>query len=295
MKLIILLIFLLFSISSFAAENIKLIVSSGVGGITHKYALKIAPIISKALDKNVVVEVKSGAEGYIAARYVNSIEDETVLLIGTPQRWENIKNVDKLSHLNDFNVVSYLGYIPSILVSHTSVEANNFIDLLMLGKEKKVSYGISANNPLRPALKKIIEKYSDPNNFAEITYKGGSSAIADLIGKHIDFAVSGIENISQFLEEGRLKALAIVSDYSVDGIKNLKDQNIFIEEEFKHYPNIFLWSNKSANEKEIDKIKNAVAEYLSSNESDNLKSEMYLLYDSKLASTPNQYLIRILK
>lgn len=289
-------VFLAFFSSISYSNEIKLVVSSGVGGITHKYALEIVPIISRATGKPVVIEIKAGAEGYIAANYVYSNKQkETVLLIGTPQRWTEISNKNRLSHSRDFITVSYLGYVPSILASSYNRSFDNVSEFLEFGKQNKVSYGISANNPLRPALKRLVETHSNPNNVLEITYKSGNGAVMDLVGNHIDVAVSGIENFDQFIQEKKLKALGIVSSKRQSNILTLSDQNLMVEDEFKYYPNVFLWANLSADKQELDKITTAMNRFLLTEESSKVRRDMFITYDPLFVKNPKDYLTKILE
>lgn len=275
-----------------AQERIKLVVSSGAGGIMHNYALKISPILSKALNKQVIIDIRPGAEGSIAAAHVSQIKDETVFLIGSPKYWK-----PEFNHIVSFNTVAYLGYTPSILISHKAKNINSFREFLELSKAKKMSYGLSSTNPARELIKEIVKKYGNPNNVVEITYKSPSQAIMDAIGGHIDFAVSVPENVLQHIEEQKVNAIAIlIADNrgQFSFIKTLKQQNIAIDSEFKYYANIFLWSNLEAKAEDVDKAKKAMLEFMMSEESSSVRKDLYIYTEASKLNNPKRYLEEIL-
>lgn len=298
MKIILFFVLLLFSSLSFSNE-IRLVISSGAGGITHKYALEIVPIISRATGKTVVAEIKAGAEGYIAADFVNSKNNsnETVLLIGTPKKWNSIENKSNISHISSFNTVSYLGNTPTVIAVNNSKRFNSINDLLNHSKTNKVSYGIAMNNPFRPAMVELIEKYGNKNNVVEVTYKSGAGAINDALGYHVDAVISTYETLDSFISDGKLVPLAIVTPRKSNPskIKTLEEQNVIVQNEFKYYANIFLWSNLSANKDDIEKIRSAILRFLTSDESLKLRKDMYISYDLITLQNPREYLTKILE
>lgn len=299
MKLLVTLLLLFFSNLSFSNDIIKLVVSSGAGGLIHQYALKLSPVISKETGKKVIIELRPGAEGHIAASYVHQHrkQDETVLLIGTPQRWKNIAN-SKISHLNDFELVSFLGCTPTLLASNVLNHNSSLSEFLNYSLTKKVTYATSSTNPIRPLLTELIEKHGNKNNFVEVTYKSTAEAVSAVLGNHVDFSAISPENVLEHVEANRLKIIGLVASEKTGVLKNFKkisEQKIEVKDEFKYYPNVFLWSNLSADEDEVKKIRKAIVSYLTSKESQEMRESMHLSFDSKKASNAREHLKQILE
>lgn len=298
MKYIISLILCFASFSSLASENIRLVISSGAGGIMHQYALKIAPLISKELDRKVLIEIKPGAEGYIAASYVHQFtNNSTVILIGSPQRWTSIPNA-KINHIDDFELVGFLGSTSTLIATNYNSKSNTLSDFLEESKSRKVTYGISSTNPIRPLFKKVIETYGNKDNFVEVVYKSPIEGVSAILGNHIDFAASVPENILEHVEVKKLKVIGVVSAENKDKLKpfrKLSDQGLNIADEFKYYPNIFLWSNISANKDDVKRIRSVLYDFLRSKESEDFRRSMHLSFNYELALNSKEYLKRILE
>lgn len=292
MKFIIklLLIFFFVSVNVAFANTIKLVVTSGAGGITHRYALNVLPVISEATKKDVILEIRSGAEGYIAAKYVNQYRntDNLFLMIGSPKDWKNI-NAD-LSQIDDFITVSYLGYMPHLLLSSDNLSIR---DLLTKGKTSNISYAISINNPARPLIKELIREYSNEKNIVEVTFKSGSEVIAAMLGNHVNFGVVVPEIARIAIDNSKLNVIATIGDFSKYEDYNLEKQGYKLTDTEKYLNHVFLWSNIT-NNSDIKLIHEKMKQYLVSDLFENIRKEYSLVINKEYMKYPHKALKTIL-
>lgn len=101
------------------------------GGDTDIVARAIAPKMSEVLDQNIIIENKSGAAGTIGADLVTkSNPDGYTLLMGhsnsnaiSPFILTNVP----YNPATDFTPITYLGYVPNVLVVKSSLLVNSVL------------------------------------------------------------------------------------------------------------------------------------------------------------------------
>ncbi len=296
LKLIIVsLFFSLFATTSYS-DTVRLVIWSSPGGGNHAYALRLQPVIERAMNRKVVIEFKTGAEGIIAARYVNEFKDkdDLVLMFGSPATWENVSNKEQLSHLTSFKIVTFLGNFPYYIVTNKNKDVVSFKQLIEQSNVRLMSYGISLNAPPRPLFKMLFEKHGNMKNVAEITYKGGSQSVMSAASNVVDFGIGSPEYIMPLVEDGRLKIIGVLDGKKTQVAKPLREQGIIIENEFKYYANIFMWANKGSKDQDIILVRNAIQRYLLSDESKDHREKTFMSFESDDFLNPEEKLRVIL-
>jgi tripartite-type tricarboxylate transporter receptor subunit TctC len=282
--------FLLFCNVSFA-NTTRFVITSNAGGITYRYALLVAPILSEGLNRKVVPEIRAGAEGYIAATFVNQFrnQEEVVLMIGSPKDWKNINS--SLTLQEDFITVAYLGYMPHVIVSNQNL---SFAQILEKGKTQQISYAISLNNPARPLLREIVKKYSNSDNVVEVTFKSGSEVVTATIGKHVSFGIIVPEIAKIAVNNEKLKIVSTIGNLKGYESSSLEKQGIIIEDIFKYLNHVFIWSNLSPNKQFISDTRRVLTNFVLSSNFKNIEDEFSLIYDMNSLNNPEKVLLNIL-
>lgn len=284
--------FLFFSLfaSSAYANTVRLVIWSSPGGGNHAYALRLQPVIEKALNRKVVLEFKTGAEGIIAARYVDEFKDkdDLVLMFGSPAKWENVSNKEQLNHLTSFKIVTFLGNFPYYIVTNKNKDVESFKQLIEQSNVRLMSYGISLNAPPRPLFKMLFDKYGNIKNVAEITYKGGSQSVMSAASNVVDFGIGSPEYIMPLVEAGKLKVIAVLDSNSSDVAKTFSEQGIIVENEFKYYANVFMWANVGSSDEDVIKVRNAIQQYLLSEDSREHREKTFMKFNDKSFLNPEE-------
>lgn len=199
---------------SWPSRSIRLIVGFAPGGGTDIIARAMAPKLSELLGQQVVVENRAGASGTIGADLVaKSTPDGYTLLMGHANSNAIAPNVfAKVPYdaANDFTAITYIGYVPNILVIHPSVAANTVDELVALARQKPgqltyASSGIGSSQHLAGALFTKITN----TQLLHIPYKGSGQAIGDLLAGQVTMNFDTLPAVLEQLKAGKLRALAI--------------------------------------------------------------------------------------
>ena len=195
-------------------KPVHLIVGFAPGGGTDIVARALSVPMTAALGQSVVVENKAGAAGTIAADNVaKAAPDGYTLLMGhsnsnaiSPFVLKNIP----YNPATDFTPITYLGYVPNVLVVNVAVSANTVAELIALAKSKPGaltygSSGIGSTQHLAGALFSQIAGIS----LNHIPYKGSGQAIIDLLAGQITMNFDTLPPVLEQIRSGKLKALAI--------------------------------------------------------------------------------------
>src|SRR5215831_801104 len=119
-------------------KPIHVIVPFAAGGPTDVVARVLAPKLSEALKRPVVIENKVGATGAIGAALVaHSVPDGDTLLLGTSSIMAANPNLTPnlpFDPVRDFAPISLIASVESVLVVNPSVPATNVQDLVAYAK-----------------------------------------------------------------------------------------------------------------------------------------------------------------
>jgi tripartite-type tricarboxylate transporter receptor subunit TctC len=211
---------LLFASSAFAqsypTKPIRLIVPYAAGGTSDILARQIGPKLTEAWNQPVVVENKTGANGNVGADFVAKSAPDGYTLLLTDVGGLVI-SASVYPHLpfnpsKDFSPVIMVAYSPHVLAVHPSVKATNVTELIALAKANpgKLNFAVSGIGGA-PQLAGIEFAQRTGVQWAYIPYKGGSDAVAGVVGAQAEVLFNGMLATWPSVTSGRLRALAISS------------------------------------------------------------------------------------
>ena len=216
--------------ASFPTKPIRLIVGFAPGGGTDIVARAIAPKISEILGQSVIVENKSGAAGTIAADQIaKSTPDGYTLLVGhsnsnaiAPFVLTNVP----YNPATDFTPITYLGYVPNVLVVKSSLPVNSVAQLISLAKANpgQMTYGSSGIGSTQHLAGALFGKIAGIQ-INHVPYKGSGQAIIDLLGGQITMNFDTLPPNLQQIKDGSLKALAISTPKRLSILPNVPTFN----------------------------------------------------------------------
>jgi tripartite-type tricarboxylate transporter receptor subunit TctC len=209
---------LLLSASFSFAQNqtVRLVVPFSTGGPTDIAARVIAPLLSEAMGKNVIVDNRVGATGAIGAEFVaRAPADGNTILFGTSSiMGANPALMPKLAYdpVRDFVPVSLVATIENILVVHPSVPANNVQELIRYAKDNpgKLFYGSSGTGSTYHLGSEMFASMTK-TQLGHVPYKGQGPAAQDLLAGHIQIMFDAFNSAVPNMKAGRVKALGIAS------------------------------------------------------------------------------------
>ncbi len=201
---------------SWPTKPIKLLVGFAPGGGTDIVSRVLASKLSDLLGQQVVVENRAGAAGTIAADAVaKSPADGYTLLAGHANSNAIAPHVMAkvpFDALNDFTPITYIGYVPNVLVVNPGVPAKSVEELVALAKSKPgvmtyASSGVGSTQHLAGALFNQISG----TQMTHIPYKGSGQAVVDLVAGQVNANFDTLPPVLEHIRSGRLRALAISS------------------------------------------------------------------------------------
>lgn len=303
MKFVIILMIFFFSKAALSKESIELLIASGPGGSVHRYALQIQPILENALNKNVVLNFKPGGNGIIAAReLMNTPPGKTSLMIGnfnTPDVWkENLKEHQMIDVRKDIKPVAFLGTIPSMVYSRPNENFKDFRQALDYGKKQKLTMALAANTPNVKLMKDVIQKHSDSQLFITVPFKTGSLGLLSVLGEHVDTGVTVIDVLLPEIKNNRITPLALIYPSRLKEfleVPTLREIGITVDNEDRYYNNFFLWSNSTASNDLLNKVKDALFNFLTDKKSEEFRNSLYIQFGKNNIKNPEKYMEELLK
>ena len=215
---------------AFPTKPIRLVVGFAPGGGTDIVARAIAPKMGEVLGQSVIVENKSGAAGTIAADQIaKSTPDGYTLLVGhsnsnaiAPFVLTNVP----YNPATDFTPITYLGYVPNVLVVKSSLPVNSVSQLIALAKANpgQMTYGSSGIGSTQHLAGALFAKIAGIQ-INHVPYKGSGQAIIDLLGGQITMNFDTLPPNLQQIKDGNLKALAISTPKRLSILPNVPTFN----------------------------------------------------------------------
>src|SRR6266851_10256663 len=208
----------------YPARPIRLIVPAAPGGGTDITARSFVPQLADNLGQPVVIENRGGAGGVIGTDVVaKSAPDGYTLLMVYVSHATNptLNKALPYDTLRDFAPITLMSHEPTLLVTHPSVPANTLAEFIAWAKEGaakgKLSYATDPGSAGFLA-GELFKQATGLKAIEYIPYRGSGPAAADVVAGHVPYMWSVISIATQFVKQGRMKALAIASEKRAPGL-----------------------------------------------------------------------------
>ena len=202
--------------NDYPAKPIRLIVPYPPGGTTDFVAREIANKLGEAWGRQVVIDNRPGAGTLIGLNMgARSAPDGYTITFGTSAGLAvnpalGIKM--PFDPRRDFAPIGLMVYVPYLLVVNPSLPVRNIKELIELakaqpGKLNFASPGVGTPNHLGIELLTIVAGVK----FVHVPYKGGATAVTDLVAGQVQVLFSGTPQVSSFVKAGRLRVIAVAT------------------------------------------------------------------------------------
>jgi tripartite-type tricarboxylate transporter receptor subunit TctC len=199
-----------------AKQPIRIVVPFPAGGTSDVLARLIGLKMTEKMGQTVVVENRAGSAGNVGADLVakSPADGYTFVLMDvgnltiSPALYKLPFDVQK-----DFVPVAMVGYSPHLLVVSTKVPANNLAELVKYAKANpgKLNFAAAAGMGSATHLAGVQFARRNGIQWNYVPYKGGSQAMTDLVGGHMDVTFNGMVATYPHVKAGKLKLLAVSS------------------------------------------------------------------------------------
>jgi len=201
---------------AYPVKPIRFVAAFPAGGPSDIVARAIGRRMSEVLGQSVVIENRTGAGGNIGAEAVAKAAPDgyTVLLGGSyvtiaPSLYKK----PPFDPIRDFAPVSLIVSNQYVLVTHPSVPARTVRDLIKVAKAQPGKLNYASTGPgSPPRLCAELFKSMAGVDMVNITYKGATPALVDMIGGHIDVYFGGISGALPPIAGNKVRPLAVTSN-----------------------------------------------------------------------------------
>lgn len=195
---------------------IRWIVPFAAGGSTDFVSRMLGDAITRDIGGPVIIENKPGGNTMIAAQdLVNSAKDgHSVFLAGTATLALNQALGRKLSYdaEKDFAFVGGVARFPFALMVPADSPYKDWNAFLAAARKApgEFVYGTPGLGGLNHVSVEMLGQRTG-TSFVHVPYRGTSLALADLVGRRLDFALLDVLSANAFLKAGKLRVLAVAS------------------------------------------------------------------------------------
>jgi tripartite-type tricarboxylate transporter receptor subunit TctC len=196
---------------------LKLIVPFSAGSSSDTIGRLVAIKMGERLGQQIVVENRVGGSTIIGTDTVakSAPDGYTLELANTTTHAASAALNAKLPFdpIKDFTPVAMIGSSPFVLIAATQVEAKTLKDFVALAKASpgKLSYASAGTGTLAHLAGELFKSKAGID-VIHVPYRGSSQSMIDLMQGRIDLSVSTIPPTLQHIKEGKLRALAVMSE-----------------------------------------------------------------------------------
>jgi tripartite-type tricarboxylate transporter receptor subunit TctC len=200
---------------TFPNKPVRIILSAGAGGASDIVARIVAERLGTQWKQTVLVENRPGGGAVIATEAVARATPDgyTVGLFGSTLALNPAVRTDlRYDTARDLRAMLYFGAAPALLTTRADFPARTPAELFAAVKANPGKYaygspGASTNgHRAMEALKRAVGL-----DVIHVPYKGGATAVTDLIGGQIAMLMATPTAFSQHIRSGRLKGIAVTS------------------------------------------------------------------------------------
>lgn len=218
--------------SDYPNKPITLVVGYAAGGGVDFTARAIASVAQKYIDQKLIIEIKAGSGGAIAANYVAHAKPDgyTILMaaIGGNAIMPHMADVGYTQ--KDFYPIAKVSKNPLMLAVKWDSPYSTFEDYIGAAKKGTVNFGTNLYTSLHLAGAMAFEKAGV--TIKAVPFKGGGPALISLLGGHIDASIDYITVFEPQIRAKKIRALVIFEskrDSAFPDVPTLKEKGIDME------------------------------------------------------------------
>ncbi|MBX9647710.1 MAG: Bug family tripartite tricarboxylate transporter substrate binding protein [Xanthobacteraceae bacterium] len=194
----------------------KMIFPFAAGGGGDALCRVLAQYMSQPLDRNIIVENRTGGDGLIGIKAVRGANpDGTTILVTTgPTMYllPMVENQPTFDAAKDFVPVSQLVRFEFCVVVGPAVDAKDFAQFVtwLKANPDKATFGVPSNGTIPHFTGSRLEQVLGVP-LTRVAYRGGAPIMNDLVGGHLPFAIVTLTDAIAQHRAGAVKVLAVTS------------------------------------------------------------------------------------
>jgi tripartite-type tricarboxylate transporter receptor subunit TctC len=195
---------------------IRVIVGFPPGGATDIFARILAGHLNTSWGQQVVVDNRGGATGTVGAAIAarSNPDGYTLMMVPSGPFTISASTYENLPYdaVKDFAAIALLAWVTNVVVVNSASPANSLQDLVKMAKDKpgQVTHGSSGSGSLHHLAGEVLKKLTG-TKMVHVPFKGAGPMLIALAGNEITFAFTSGPSAMPFIQNKRLKALAVTS------------------------------------------------------------------------------------
>jgi tripartite-type tricarboxylate transporter receptor subunit TctC len=201
--------------AGYPQRNVQIIVPFTPGTGADILARTLGPKLSERWKVGVITDNRAGATGNIGAEIVAKAAPDgyTVLLTATAfGMTPSLSPRLPYDPIRNFAPVVQVAASGLSVVVHPQLPVKNMREFIQLAKRRpgELLYSSPGNGGPQHLTMELI-KLETGIDIVHVPYKGSAGAITDLMGGHVQAMVSALQTIAPYVQDGKLRMLAVVS------------------------------------------------------------------------------------
>lgn len=201
--------------SSYPNKPVRMIVGYAPGGGSDIMGRFIGQELTKLLGQQMVIENRPGAAQNVAAEYVaKGPADGYTLFMSSAAHGVNISLYPKLNYhpVKDFAPIALFAISPNLLLTHPSLPARTLKEFLAVAKKnpRNLNYSSSGNGSTQHLSGELLKLMAHVD-VVHVPYRGTAPSMTALMSGEVEFSFANIPSSLNYVEQGRLRAIAITS------------------------------------------------------------------------------------
>lgn len=199
----------------YPTQQIRIVCPFPAGGGTDLTSRLLGEHLSKVFAQPVVVENRTGASGMIGTGSVaKAPPDGYTVLVASGEMAVNPHLYKPMAYdiEKDLRPITLLVKVPNVLAVHADVPVKNVQELIAYAKQNagKLTFSSSGVGNPQQLNGELFNKMAGVR-IQHIPYKGAAPQLADLAGKHVTMTFVSIGAAKPFIDNGRIKPIAVTS------------------------------------------------------------------------------------
>jgi tripartite-type tricarboxylate transporter receptor subunit TctC len=195
---------------------VRFIVPFAAGGAADVLARLVGRQLAERWGQQVITDNRAGAGGIVGMQIAaKAPADGYTLLMGSSSTHAVSPALATPRHYDpiaDYTPISEVAVVPILMVAHPSVPARTIAELIQLAKARPgeltyASSGVGAT----PHITAELFRTAAGIQLLHVPTKGGSVAVNELLGGHVNLTFGAISTALAHLSSGRLRALGVTN------------------------------------------------------------------------------------
>ena len=219
--------------TAFPTRTVQIVVPYTPGTGADILARILGPRLAERWKTAVITDNRAGATGNIGADFVAKATPDGHTVLFTATSFSTTPALTAklpFDPLKSFAPVSLVATSSMSLVVHPQLPVKSLKEFIALARREpgRLLYCSPGNGGPQHLAMELI-KLETKTDLLHIPYKGSSGALTDLVGGHVQAMVAALQTVSPFVQNGRLRMLAIMGaerSPAFPNVPTLKEQGL---------------------------------------------------------------------